>query len=202
MICVESCAPSTLWYEVDDATLAHPYTAELEAVLASRNAAYRVERGHTMQDRDRQHQVEAVDRWFYKSWMRLDTKLRSLIVEGIVVVLAWFDADPTVFRTFGPPQRVYTNPVPRDPKPISPLLELFETGRVLGVNFPIGLNDALARMLAILMKLNMFDAMLRRIPIISANRGPTATRCSRPTSIARLRVWADPIRQGTNATSC
>jgi hypothetical protein len=162
-------APSTLWYESDDQTLAHPYSAELEEFLAGRQLAYRVQRGHTVQDRDRQHQVEAVERWFYRSWMRLDGKLRSSIVEGIVVVLGWFDADPTVYRTFCPPQRVYTNPLPGDPTPIPPLLDLFEAGRVLGVNFPVALNAALARMLAILTKLNTFNAMLRRIPIISAH---------------------------------
>lgn len=160
---------STLWYESDARTLAHPYSAELEQFLAARGIGYRVERGNGVPDDDRRHQVEAVDRWFNRSWMRLDAKLRSSIVEGIVVVLGWFDADPTVYRTFCPPQRVYTNPLPGDPTPIPPLLELFESGRVMGVNFPIGLNAALARMLAILMKLNAFNAMLRRIPIIKAN---------------------------------
>lgn len=160
---------STLWYESDDHTFAHPYAAEIEAFLAARQLPYRVHRGHTVQDRDRQHQVEAIDRWFYRSWMRLDGKLRSSIVEGIVVVLAWFDADPNVYRAFCPPQRVYTNPLPGDPKPIPPLLDLFEAGGVLGVQFPVALNAALARMLAILTKLNTFNAMLRRIPIISAN---------------------------------
>lgn len=162
--------PSTLWYPSDDHTLAHPYSAELEEFLAARQLPYRVHRGHTVQDRDRQHQVEAVERWFYRSWMRLDGKLRSSIVEGIVVVLAWFDADPHVYRAFCPPRRVYTNPLPGDPKPIPPLLDLFEAGGILGVHFPVALNAALARMLAILTKLNTFNAMLRRIPTISANR--------------------------------
>lgn len=160
---------STLWYDTEDQTVAHPYTAELEATLAARQLQYRVHRGHTTLDRNRQHQVEAIERWFNRSWMRLDGKLRSSIVEGIVVVLAWFDADPSVHRAFCPPQRVYSNPLPGDPKPIPPLLDLFEAGGVLGVQFPVALNAALAKMLAILAKLNMFNAMLRRIPTISAN---------------------------------
>jgi len=161
--------PWTLWYQSDDQTLAHPYSADLEGFLAARQLTYRVQRGHAVQDRARQHQIEAIERWFFRSWMRLDGRLRTSIVEGIVVVLGWFDADPAVHRAFCPPRRVYTAPAPDDPKPIPPLSELFEAGAVLGVNFPIALNDALARMLAILTKQNTFSAMLRRIPTISAN---------------------------------
>lgn len=162
-------APWTLWYRNDDDTVAHPYNAELEGFLAARQLTYRVQRAQTVALRDRQHQVEAIDRWFYRSWMRLDTRLRSSIVEGIVVLLGWFDAQPDVYRTFCPPRSAYTTAAPGEPRPLPPLADLFESGHVLGLNFPVALNPALARMLAILLKLDAFNTVLRRIPAISAS---------------------------------
>ena len=57
---------------------------------------------------DRQQQLAAVKRWYYSNWIRLEPRLRSSIVEGIVVFLSLFDDNPTVGRAFCPPKTAYT----------------------------------------------------------------------------------------------
>ena len=50
---------------------------------------------------------KAVKRWFYNDWRRIETKLRTSIVEGISVFLSLFDDNPVVKRTFCPPKECY-----------------------------------------------------------------------------------------------
>ena len=45
-------------------------------------------------------QLEAVKRWFYHDWRRIEPKLRTSIVEGISVFLSLFDDNPSVKATF------------------------------------------------------------------------------------------------------
>ena len=51
-------------------------------------------------------QFEAVKRWFYHDWRRIEPKLRTSIVEGISVFLSLFDDNPSVKRTFCPPKEM------------------------------------------------------------------------------------------------
>ncbi len=61
------------------------------------------EAGFDQIDTDRYDKLQAVKRWFYNDWRRIEPKLRTSIVEGISVFLSLFDDNPAVKRTFCPP---------------------------------------------------------------------------------------------------
>ena len=46
------------------------------------------EAGFDQIDPERQEQLQAVKRWFYNDWRRIEPKLRTSIVEGISVFLS------------------------------------------------------------------------------------------------------------------
>jgi hypothetical protein len=163
-------APWTLWVPLGETHVAHPYDAELEAYLASHDIPFDVRTGNAAICAERRHRLEAIQRWFYHTWTRLDLKIRASIVEGIVVFLSLFDENPAVYRAFCPPRSAYIQPPkPGDPKPLPPLEDLLETGHVLGLNFPVAMNPALARGLGVMLKLDFQRAVLQRIPKIAAN---------------------------------
>ena len=122
----------------------------------------------------RRHQLDAVERWYDHGWSRLDGRLRSTIVEGVIVFLSLFDDNPAVHRAFCPPRSAYIDdPKPGEPRPLPPLESLMEKGHVLALNFPVGLNPGLARILGVMLKLDFQRAILQRIPQISAHPGRT-----------------------------
>jgi hypothetical protein len=167
-------APWTLWYPLDASRVAHPYDAELESYLAENKVRFEVCSGTEAICADRLHRFEAIQRWFNFSWRKLDPKVKASIIEGIVVFLSLFDESPAVHRAFCPPRSAYvTPPKPGDPRPLPPLEDLLETGHVLGLNFPVAMNPALARGLGVMLKLDFQRAVLQRIPKMAANpRGP------------------------------
>ena len=166
--------PWTLWVPLGETHVGHPYDAELEAYLAGRDIPFEVRTGSSAICADRRHRFEAIQRWFYNTWTRLDTKVKASIVEGVVVFLSLFDENPAVHRAFCPPRQAYiTPPKPGDPRPLPPLEDLLETGHVLGLNFPVAMNPALARGLGVMLKLDFQRAVLQRIPKIAGNpKGP------------------------------
>src|SRR5438105_18034 len=97
-----------------------------------------------------------------------------LLLEGIVVFLSLFDENPAVHRAFCPSRDVYIRPPkPGEPRPLPTLEDLLETGHVLGLNFPVAMNPALARGLAVMLKLDFQRAVLQRIPKMGARpEGP------------------------------
>ena len=102
-------------------------------------------------DSFKREQLEAVKRWFYDDWRRIEPKLRTSIVEGISVFLSLFDDNPRVKRTFCPPAKCYDSVANADGKfgkPLPSFRWLIENGKVCALNFPIGLNPGLARALA------------------------------------------------------
>jgi hypothetical protein len=150
--------------------MAHPYQADLETFLASRNVTYEVRKPRGAGWAARKHQLEAVERWYVHGWSRLDGRLRSSIVEGVVVFLSLFDDSPAVHRAFCPPRSAYVEePKASEPKPLAPLESLLESGHVLALNFPVGLNPGLARILGVMLKLDFQRAVLQRIPQIAAH---------------------------------
>jgi len=158
-------APWTLWVRFDGAYMAHPYDSELETFLAEHGLPFSVRTGDAAIAADRRHRLEAIERWYYSAWARLDPKVRSSIVEGAVVFLSLFDENPDVYRAFCPPRSAYAKaPAPGEPRPLPPLEDLLETGHVLGLNFPVALNPALARGLGVMLKLDFQRAVLQRIP--------------------------------------
>ena len=161
--------PWTHWFPEDTEHMAHPYEADLENFLARRTVIYEVRKPRGAGWAARKHQLEAVERWYVHGWSRLDGRLRSSIVEGVVVFLSLFDDNPAVHRAFCPPRSAYVEePKPGEPKPLAPLESLLESGRVLALNFPVGLNPGLARILGVMLKLDFQRAILQRIPQITA----------------------------------
>ena len=63
----------------------------LLAVLKIRSIGFRIlnEAGFDKADPDRLEQLQAVKRWFYNDWRRIEPKLRTSIVEGISVFLRY-----------------------------------------------------------------------------------------------------------------
>ena len=117
-------------------------------------------------------QFAAVKRWFEHDWMRIEPKLRTSIVEGISVFLSLFDDNPAVKRTFCPPKACYDpveNADGRLGRPLPPLGELIEQGKVIALNFPIAANPGLARALGVLLKQDFQRAVLTRIPSIASS---------------------------------
>jgi hypothetical protein len=132
------------------------------------------EAGFDKADPTRLQQLEAVKRWFYNDWRRIEPKLRTSIVEGISVFLSLFDDNPAVKKSFCPPPECYdpkANPDYRFGKPLPSFSWLIETGKVCCLNFPIGMNPGLAKALGVMMKLDFERAVLNRVPAIEANRG-------------------------------
>ena len=164
-------APWTLWVRLGDTHVAHPYDAELEAYLAehddSRSRCGPAPRrsAPTVDTGSRRFSAGSTTRG-----RRLDQQVKASIVEGIVVFLSLFDENPAVYRAFCPPRAAYiTPPKPGEPRPLPPLEDLLETGHVLGLNFPVAMNPALARGLGVMLKLDFQRAVLQRIPKIAAN---------------------------------
>jgi hypothetical protein len=154
----------TLWAPLSDTHVAHPYHAELEALLGRLGVTYDVRSGSAAICADRRHRLEAIHRWHTHTWTSLDHRLKASIVEGIVVFLSLFDENPAVYRAFCPQRSAYIGPpAPGDPRPLPPLEDLLESGHVLGLNFPVALNPALARGLGVMLKLDFQRAVLQRI---------------------------------------
>jgi hypothetical protein len=151
-----------------------PYTEDLREHLAIRKIRYEVQ---TQSDPAREsgpeampekrEQFEAVKRWFYHDWRRIEPRLRTSIVEGISVFLSLFDDNPAVKRVFCPPKEVYK---PGEPgqgagsRPLPAFGELIEQGKVCVLNFPVAANPGLARIIGTLMKQDFERAVLNRIP--------------------------------------
>jgi hypothetical protein len=123
-------------------------------------------------DPDKRAQLEAVKRWFYDDWRRIEPKLRTSIVEGISVFLSLFDDNPKVKRIFCPPKECYDKEANADDKygkPLPSFSWLIETGKVCALNFPIGMNPGLAKAIGVMMKLDFERAVLNRVPQMEAH---------------------------------
>jgi TraM recognition site of TraD and TraG len=163
-------APWTLWEKLGAHEMAHQYAVDLEGFLAAHDISFTVRKGTDATCADRRHRLEAIDRWFHGPWAKLDNRVKGSIVEGIVVFLSLFDENPAVYRAFCPSRAAYAStPQPGEPQPLPPLEDLVEKGRVLGLNFPVALNPALARGLGVMLKLDFQRAVLNRIQKIAAN---------------------------------
>ena len=103
-------------------------------------------------DPERRERLAAVRRWHEQDWQVLDPKLRSSIIEGLSVFLSVFDL-PDVARVFCPPAPPAAPP-PSDEapaesavdvvRPLPPLDEVIDAGKVLCLNMPAGTNPALS----------------------------------------------------------
>jgi hypothetical protein len=123
--------------------------------------------GKLIRDPEQREQVQAVRRWFYDDWMRIEPRLRTSIVEGISFFLSLFDDNPTLKRVLRPPKECFdpvANADGRFGTPLAPFAELIEQGKVVALNFPVAANPGLARLVGTLMKVDFQRAVLGRIP--------------------------------------
>ena len=151
-----------------------PLTAGLAAVLKTKAVQWEAENASRKNPAPAQKksQLEAVQRWFYHDWRRIEPKLRTSIVEGISVFLSLFDDNPDVKRTFCPPAECYDPHANADfqfGKPLPSFSWLIDTGAVCGLNFPIGMNPGLAKAIGVMMKLDFERAVLNRVPVMEKN---------------------------------
>jgi hypothetical protein len=122
-----------------------------------------------IRDERKKQEFEAVKRWFFEDWQRIEPKLRTSIVEGISVFLSLFDDNPDVKRVFCPPKETYDPVANRNGRygvPLPPFSDLIEQGKVVALNFPVSLNPGLAKTVGTLMKQDFQRAVLNRIPKI------------------------------------
>jgi len=155
-----------------------PLSARIEDFLKSKKITYEIESSGATEtspcDTERCAKYEAVRRWFYNDWGRIEPKLRTSIVEGISVFLSLFDDNPAVKRTFCPPKACYDPVLNADGKygiPLPPFSEMIESGGVCALNFPVSMNPGLARAIGTFMKLDFERAVLNRIPEMERNPG-------------------------------
>jgi hypothetical protein len=116
----------------------------------------------------------SVQYWYWEHWKFFRSEVKTSIVQGIAVFLSLFETDPDVRRIFCPPQELYRGrPCASDPDGVvmPPFDELIESGRVVGLNFPVALNPALAKTIGTMMKIDYQRAMLLRIPKMDAEPG-------------------------------
>ncbi len=114
---------------------------------------------------------DSVRYWYWEHWKFFRSEVKTSIIQGIVVFLSLFETDPQVRRVFCPPKELYDGkPCVNDPKGrvLPPFEQLIETGTVVGLNFPVALNPALAKTIGTLMKIDYQRAVLLRIPKMDA----------------------------------
>ena len=121
------------------------------------------------EQRDR---FDSIQYWYWEHWKFFRSEIKISIVQGIAVFLSLFETDPDVRRVFCPPKELYEGkPCTTDPKGIilRPFEELIESGAVVGLNFPVALNPALAKTIGTMMKIDYQRAVQLRIPKMDAH---------------------------------
>ncbi len=151
-----------------------PLTPSLAAVLKDKGILWEAENASRKNPvpAQKKAQLEAVRRWFFHDWRRIEPKLRTSIVEGISVFLSLFDDNPDVKRTFCPPAECYDPHANADFKfgrPLPSFAWLIDSGAVCGLNFPISMNPGLAKAIGVMMKLDFERAVLNRVPVMEKN---------------------------------
>lgn len=109
--------------------------------------------------RRRRLRLEAVQRWHRDDWEQLDAKVRTSVIEGLSAFLTLFD-QPEVAETFCPPPPGRERP--GAPRPMPSMETMIEAGRVVALNLPAGDNQALGKVLGVLLKQSWLQALLRR----------------------------------------
>jgi TraM recognition site of TraD and TraG len=114
---------------------------------------------------------ESVEYWYWEHWKFFRSEVKTSIIQGIAVFLSLFETDPDVRRVFCPPKSLYEGTASADdPRGcvLPPFEELIETGKVVGLNFPVALNPALAKTIGTMMKIDYQRAVQLRIPKMDA----------------------------------
>jgi hypothetical protein len=160
-------------FELDRRTNGYvaPWSEALESALIEQTtieARVYVRKPYEPAQRER---WESVNYWYWEHWKHFRAEVKTSIVQGIAVFLSLFETDPDVRRVFCPPREVYAGkPSTSDPhgRVLPPFDELIESGKVVGLNFPVALNPAVAKTVGTLMKVDYQRAVQLRIPKMSA----------------------------------
>ncbi len=116
---------------------------------------------------EQRQRFESIDYWYWEHWKFFRSEVKTSIIQGIAVFLSLFETDPDVRRVFCPPKELYNGkPCAADPRGrvLPPFDDLIETGAVVGLNFPVALNPALAKTIGTMMKIDYQRAVQLRIP--------------------------------------
>ena len=158
------------WRQDADQYLA-VWTKELEQLLVEQTHAEFFLYSRKAFAPEQQDSFGWVQYWYWEHWKFFRSEVKTSIVQGIVVFLSLFATDPQVRRVFCPPKELYDGkPCPSDPKGriLPPFDELIESGKVVGLKFPVALNPALAKTIGTMMKIDYQRAVMLRIPRMAA----------------------------------
>ena len=148
-------------------TWGSPFDESLKNALNDLGIDFSLQWDENSPTADYHRRILAIKTWYDNDWMKLDTKLRSSIVEGISVFLSMFDL-PEIASIFcpGPPPPPDPDAPPQGgslARRHLPLLrDLIEDGKVLCLNMPAGTSPALARSIGVMLKNAWLQAMLLR----------------------------------------
>jgi hypothetical protein len=159
------------WHEDADLHLV-AWTETLEHLLVEQTSAeFGVYTRRPYQPEQRNH-FDSIQFWYWEHWKFFRSEVKTSIVQGIVVFLSLFETDAHVRRVFCPPKELYEGkPSISDPKGrvLPPFDQLIESGSVVGLNFPVALNPALAKTIGTMMKVDYQRAVQLRIPMMDAH---------------------------------
>ncbi len=147
------------------------YSADLEKFLKEETPISAT--AYLPKSHDARHslQFDSVNYWYWEHWKFFRHEVKTSIIQGIAVFLSLFEADPDVRRVFCPSKELYEGkPVESDPdgRVLPPFDELIETGKIVGLDFPVALNPALAKTIGTMMKIDYQRAVQLRIPRMEA----------------------------------
>ena len=148
-----------------------PWSEALETTLQEQTAIETRIYRRKWYDPVQRERWESVNYWYWEHWKHFRAEVKTSIVQGIAVFLSLFETDPDVRRVFCPPRELYAGkPSAADPhgRVLPSFDELIESGKVVGLNFPVALNPAVAKTVGTLMKVDYQRAVQLRIPRMSA----------------------------------
>jgi hypothetical protein len=160
-------APLGFEWNKDEGLYLIAWTEALENLLTQETSAefdVFTRKPYRPEHRDR---FDSIQYWYWEHWKFFRSEVKTSIVQGIAVFLSLFETDPDVRRVFCPPKELYDGkPCATDPHGIvlPPFDELIESGIVVGLNFPVALNPALAKTIGTMMKIDYQRAVQLRIP--------------------------------------
>jgi hypothetical protein len=147
------------------------WSEELEVVLTRETGATATLYIRQCGDVSALDRFQSVQYWYWEHWKFFRSEVKTSIIQGIAVFLSLFETDPDVRRVFCPPKDLYEgNKSENDPQArvLPPFDELIESGKVVGLNFPVALNPALAKVIGTMMKIDYQRAVQLRIPKMDA----------------------------------
>jgi hypothetical protein len=157
---------------------------ELESVLIKRTSIEASLYKRRQGDPSEQERWASVHYWYWEHWKFFRSEVKTSIIQGIEIFLSLFETDPQVRRVFCPPKELYEGQsCASDPngRVLAPFDELIDSGKVVGLNFPVALNPVLAKTIGTMMKIDYQRAVLLRIPRMDQEPGrhfrPTAFIC-------------------------